>query len=77
MAFAKSNRFKIALKNGRLRVRTLSLDVPEGFSVRHAEVRVHGKILKTEVEQTGYRVKLKLKKEAIVRANQDIELRLG
>ena len=68
---------RIALKSGKLLVRTLSLDVPEGVSIGRAEVRVHGKRLETQIQQTGRRVMLSLKKQVSVRANQDIEMRLG
>jgi hypothetical protein len=65
---------KIALKSGKLRVRTLALSAPEGFAAKGVQVKAAGRAVPSRVEQAGSLVMIALGKDVSVRAGQAIEV---
>jgi uncharacterized protein (DUF608 family) len=71
---ARTAHFKIAVKWGKLRLRTLDLPLPEGLSAGTLQVRANGNSLKTRHAQTGTHLTITFLDEAEVAAGRELSV---
>ena len=68
---------RIALKQGRLRLRSVALNAPEGFSGAAVEVKLGRKKQTHRFEQDGRRIVITFGRELALGANQEIQIRVS
>jgi len=68
---------RIKVKWGRLKGRTIALEVPGGTKVRNTSITLAGRGIKVQVKQDGVRVVLTANKDVIVKAGQAIVVEMG
>jgi hypothetical protein len=66
--------FTLAVKWGKLRLRTLDLPLPEGLIAGTPKVRLNGKSLQTRQTQTGTHLTITVVDEAEVGAGQELSV---
>jgi len=71
-----NSRFRIQLKWGTLRLRSMAFSLPENEKAGKVEVRVRGRTVASRYSQEGRRIRILLKSEARVEAEGMIEVRV-
>jgi uncharacterized protein (DUF608 family) len=68
---------KIAVRYGRLRLKTLAFVVPEGQTPREATLRLGNQAVKASLQTTGARVLVTLAQEATIKSGETLEVTLA
>jgi hypothetical protein len=71
---SKSQKAEVDLKWGKLRLRTVSLELAENVRAGSAVVRAGGKEVKASLSQNGRRITVQLAKEIVLKAGEKAEI---
>ncbi len=64
----------VRLKHGRLRLKTLALQLPEGVQAQTVAVRLAGSLLPATFTQTGRRIVIAFSRDSVVETDQTLEV---
>jgi hypothetical protein len=68
---------EIALKSGRLRLQTLGLKIPDGQTLKRAQVQLAGRQIKVGFKQEGARVILEFEQTLNMQAGDKVQIALS
>ncbi len=74
---AQGQKETIAVKYGKLRLRTLAFEIAEGFSPSGATFAIKGKKLEAPIKVEGRRVMVTLPEETVIIAGESMDLELA